>query len=65
MTLTVSKDGSLIYGTVIQNPIEGKIEETDSESVYIGGKKYKIAASYPHSLKIGDEGTLHSMPKEK
>ena len=59
VTLTVSKDGSLIYGTVIQNPIEGKIEETDSESVYIDGKKYKIAASYPHSLKIGDEGTFY------
>lgn len=59
ITLTMSKDKSLIYGTVVKNPVEGKIEETDKDGVYIGGKKYKVASSYPHSLKIGNSGTFY------
>ena len=58
-TLTTSKDGNLVYGTVIENLIEGEITEKDKDGVYIAGKKYKVASNYPSELKISDKGTFY------
>lgn len=59
ITLTMSKDKSVIYGTVINNPVEGKITEIDDEYVYVGDKKLKVSPSYPEKIEIDDEGIFY------
>lgn len=59
ITLTKSKDEELIYGTVSTNSITGKVSETEDEKVFINGEGYTIAANYPYSIKLEDEGTFH------
>ncbi len=59
ITLTMSKDKSVIYGTVINNPVEGKITEIDDEYVYVGDRKLKVSISYPEKLEIDDEGIFY------
>lgn len=59
ITVTKSEDEELIYATVVQNSIKGKVSEKDEENVYIDGKKYKVAANYTESLGLGTEGTFY------
>lgn len=59
ITLTISKDGNLIYGEVSTNSITGTVTETDDEKVFIDGKGYYVAANYPDSIKLLDEGTFY------
>lgn len=59
ITLTKSRDGKLIYGTVIKNAVEGEITEKDRDGFYINGKKYKVAKNYPSELKISDKGIFY------
>jgi len=59
ITLTISRDKKLVYGTVIQNGIEGEITEKDKDGFYINGTKYKVSESYPYELKISDSGVFY------
>jgi len=59
LTVTVSEDKSLVYGTVTNNPVEGKITEKDDNAVTIGGKEYEIAKDYPNEIKLNDEGIFY------
>lgn len=59
ITLTISKDGNLIYGEVSTNSISGTVTETDDEKVFIDGKGYYVASNYPGSIKLLDEGTFY------
>ena len=59
ITLTISRDGNLVYGTVIQNAVEGEITEKDKDGFYIDGKKYMVAKNYPSELKISDKGIFY------
>lgn len=59
ITLTMSEDKSLIYGSVIQNAVEGKITEKDDKGVYIDGEKYEVAANYPNEFALSDEGVFY------
>ena len=59
ITVTKSEDSELIYAEAVHIAIEGKISEKDNEHVYIGGKKYKVAANYPSALTLGTEGTFY------
>lgn len=59
ITTTVSRDGSLIYGYVTRNAVEGKISSTNKDGVTINGKRYKIASNYTDSLKNNDAGTFY------
>jgi len=59
LSLTISKDKSVIYGTVINNTIEGAITETDDQYLYVGDTKLEVASNYPDSFAIGDEGIFY------
>ncbi|MBQ7901498.1 MAG: S-layer homology domain-containing protein, partial [Clostridia bacterium] len=59
ITLTISKDENLIYGEVNKNSVTGTVSETDDEKVFINGDGYKIAANYPGTIKLLDEGTFY------
>ncbi len=59
ITLTISKDENLIYGEVSTNSITGTITESDDEKVFINGEGYYVAANYPGTIKLLDEGTFY------
>ena len=59
LTVTQSKNKSLVYGTVTNSTVEGNVEEKDSDTVTISGKEYKIAANYPNEIKLRDEGIFY------
>jgi len=59
LTVTVSKDKSLIYGTVTNSTVEGKVTEKDDDSIYILDKEYKVSADYPNEIKLHDEGIFY------
>lgn len=59
LTITKSEDNELIYAIAVHNTIEGKITEKDSLNVYIGDKKYRVAANYTDTLSLGTEGTFY------
>lgn len=59
ITLTISKDNDLIYGEVNKNSVTGTVTETDEEKVFINGEGYKLAANYPGTVKLLDEGTFY------
>ena len=59
ITVTVSKDKSLVYGTVTNSTVEGVVEEKTSETVTIAGKEYKTSKSYPNEIKLKDEGVFY------
>ena len=59
LTVTVSKDKSLVYGTVTNSTVEGTVEEKDDKTVTISGKEYKVAPGYPNEVKLKDEGVFY------
>lgn len=59
ITFTISEDESIIFGNVVTNPIQGKITEISDNHVYIGDKKYSVAANYPTSFSVNDEGVFY------
>lgn len=59
ITLTVSKDKKSVFGSVTNEVTQGLVTEIDDEYVHIGDKKHKVAKSYPHEIKLGDEGKFH------
>ncbi len=59
LTVTVSKDKSLVYGTVTNSTVEGSVEEKNTDTVTISGKEYKVAANYPNEIKLKDEGIFY------
>jgi len=59
LTLTISKDKSIVYGSVINNKVEGTITEKDNEHIYVNGEKLKVAANYTKELSLGDEGVFY------
>lgn len=59
ITFTISQDGNIIFGNVVTSPIKGKITEIGTDHVYIGSDKYSVAANYPHSFAINDEGVFY------
>lgn len=63
MTLTVSKDKSVIYADVSDETVEGEITEIDSEHVYVNNKKYKVAHGFTEEIKLGDKG-IYSLDAE-
>lgn len=58
ITLTQSKDKTLIYGSVINNTVEGKVTEKNDENIYINDKEYEVASNYPYDLSVNDEGVF-------
>ena len=65
VTLTISEDKTVIYGTVINNTVSGKITEVEDKYVYVGDKKLSVAPNYPDKLSIGDEGIFYLDAEEK
>ncbi len=59
LTLTISKDKSIIYGSVINNKVEGTVTEKDNEHIYVGDTKLKVAANYTKEISLGDEGVFY------
>ncbi len=59
LSLTVSKDKSVIHADVCSDNVKGKITATDDEHVYIGKDKYKVAKNYTAEIKLGDEGIFY------
>ncbi len=54
-----SLDGKLIKADVIQNSISGVVTESDGEKLIIENKEYEIAANYPNTIEITEEGTFY------
>ena len=59
MTLTMSRDKSIIYADVSDATVEGKVTEIDDNHIYVGGQKLAIAPDYTENIKLGDEGVFH------
>ena len=59
ITVTISKDEEFIYGEVSTDSVTGTVTEKDDERVFINGEGYMIAANYPGSIKLQDEGTFY------
>lgn len=59
LTVTQSKDGSFIHIEVSSEKVSGTVTEKDDEKVYINGKGYKVAANYPNTISLNDEGTFY------
>lgn len=59
LTVTQSKDNSFIHIEVSSEKISGTVTEKDNEKVYIDGKGYKVAANYPNTISLNDEGTFY------
>lgn len=59
VTVTVSKDKELIYGTVTNSHLEGKVSEKHNNTVTINSKDYEIAPNYPYELSLNDEGVFY------
>ena len=59
LTVTVSKDKSLVYGTVTNSTVEGVVEEKSEDTVTISDKEYKVAPNYPNEIKLKDEGIFY------
>lgn len=59
ITLTMSKDKSVIHGIVTRNEKSGKITEIEDGKVYIDGSAYEVAKNYTEEIKLGDEGTFY------
>ncbi len=59
LTVTVSKDKSLVYGTVTNSTVEGVVEEKSEDTVTISDKEYKVASNYPNEIKLKDEGIFY------
>ena len=54
-----SQESGVIIATVIENAIEGKVEEIENDEYKIGGKFYKIADNYKNTLKLDDQGVFY------
>ncbi|MBQ8526399.1 MAG: S-layer homology domain-containing protein [Clostridia bacterium] len=65
ITVTVSKDEEFIYGEVSTDSVTGTVTETDDEKVFINGEGYKVAANYPGTIKLEDEGTFYLDAEKK
>ena len=52
LTVTISKDGELVYAEVSNEKVTGKITEKSGDTFYIDGKGYEVA-------KLLDEGTFY------
>lgn len=59
LSVTESLDKSLIKIGVSSEYISGRVSEKSDDKVTIDGKSYEIAANYPHSININDEGTFY------
>jgi len=59
ITLTMSKDKSVIHGIVTRAEKAGKITEVEDGKVYIDGTAYEVAKNYTEEIKLGDEGTFY------
>lgn len=59
LTLTKSKDKELIRIAVTSQSVSGKVTEIDEERVFIDGEGFKVAPSYPETIKLEDEGTFY------
>lgn len=65
ITVTTSKDEEFIYGEVSTDSVTGTVTETDDEKVFINGEGYKVAANYPGTIKLEDEGTFYLDAEKK
>ncbi len=59
ITFTISEDEDIIFGNVVNDPLEGKITEISDNHVYVSGKKLSVAANYPGSFSVNDEGIFY------
>lgn len=59
LTVTMSKDGQLVYAEVSNEKVEGKVSRKSDDTYYIGGKGYKVAKNYPGTISLEDEGTFY------
>ncbi len=59
ITLTASKDKSILHLDVSDAKVEGTVTEIEDEYVYIAGNKYEVAKNYLESIRPGDEGVFH------
>jgi len=59
ITFTISEDGGIIYGNVVTNSFDGKVTELGNDYIYVGDKKLSVAANYPHSFSVNDEGRFY------
>lgn len=59
ITFTISEEGDIIFGNVVTNPVEGKVTELGNDYIYVGDRKLSVAANYPASFSVGDEGVFY------
>ena len=59
LSVAASSDNRIYRIYVVNNVVEGKVEELDDEGVIIGGKLYEIANNYTASIALKDEGKFY------
>lgn len=59
LTVTVSGDKNLIYGSVTNSSVEGTVTGKSSDAVHIADKEYKVAKNYTKQISINDEGVFY------
>ncbi len=59
LSVAASTDDRIFRIYVVNNVIEGKVEELDEEGVVIGDKLYEIAKNYTQSIALKDEGKFY------
>lgn len=59
VTFTISEDGSIIFGNVSRDKVEGKITEINGSKLHIADRQLSVAANYANSFSIGDEGIFY------
>ena len=59
LSVAASSDNRIFRIYVVNNVVEGKVEELDDEGVVIGGKLYEIANNYTQSIALKDEGKFY------
>lgn len=59
VTFTISEDGSIIFGNVSRDKIEGKITEINGSKLHIADRQLSVAANYANSFSVGDEGIFY------
>lgn len=59
VTFTISEDGSIIFGNVSRDKVEGKITEINGSKLHIADRQLSVAANYANSFSVGDEGIFY------
>ncbi len=59
LSVAKSKDSSIVIIEVTTEKVTGRVTEKHGDKFVIDGKEYRVAANYPETISLNDEGTFY------